>query len=104
MFGLFAMHVSDTWLYCVTIHSCVAIPHCVGMFSCVSNSVSRYILTHRKTHAWSENASKNSKQRREGIISFCTLPSGRRPMLPGNTQNSMVRAGFSSKCKTQEGV
>ena len=48
-------------------------------------SVSRCILTHRKTHAWSENASKNSKQRREGIIIFCTPSSGGRPMLPGNT-------------------
>ena len=35
MFGLFAMHVSDAWSmdYCVAIHSCVAIPHCVGYSS-----------------------------------------------------------------------
>ena len=47
---------------------------------------------------------KNSKQRREGIISFYTPPSGGRPMLPGNIQNSMVRAGFSSERKAQERV
>jgi len=88
----------------VAIHSCVVIPHCVGISSCVSSSASRCILTHRKTHAWSENASKNSKQRREGNISFYTPPSGGRPMLPGNRQNSMVRAGFSSERKAQERV
>jgi len=55
----------------------------------------------QKIHAWSENASENSKQ---GIISFCTPPSGGRPMFPGNTQNIMVRAGFSSKRNAQERV
>ena len=83
MCSLFAIHVSDAWStrvddniggllefnlhasvsYCVVIHSCVAIPHCVVISSCVSSSASRCILTHRKTHVWSENASKNSKQR-----------------------------------------
>ena len=58
MFGLFAMHVSDAWSYCAAIHSCVAIPHCVNISSCVSSSASRCIPTHRKTYAWSENASK----------------------------------------------
>jgi len=100
MFGPFAMHVSDAWSCCVAIHSCVV----VGIYSCVSISASRCILTHRKTHARSENASKNRKQRREGIIGFCTLPSGGRPMLPGNRQNGIVRADFSSKRKTQEQV
>ena len=91
-------------MYFVAIHSCVSIPHCVGISSCVSSFVSRCILTDRKTHAWSENASKNSKQRREGIISFCTPPSVGRPMFLGNTQNSMVRASLSSKRKAQEWV
>ena len=86
------------WECVKDIQSCVAIVRCIG----VSCGTSRCILTHRKTHAWSENASKNSKQRREDIISFCTPPSGGRPMLLGNTQNSMVRAGFSSKRKAQE--
>ena len=62
MFGLFAMHVSDVRSYCVVIHSCVVIPHCIGISSCVSSSASRCILTHRETHAWSENASKISSR------------------------------------------
>ena len=92
------------WESMEDIQSCVAIVRCVGVFCGVGSSVSRCILTHRKTHVWSENASKNSKQRRKGIISFGTPPSGGRPMLPGNTQDSMVRAGFSSKRKAQEWV
>jgi len=31
--SVFAMHVPDAWLYCVAIHSCVAIPHVIGISS-----------------------------------------------------------------------
>ena len=51
----FSLHASVS--YCVVIHSCVVILHCFGISSCVGSAVSRCILTHRKTHAWSENAS-----------------------------------------------
>jgi len=44
--------------------------------------------------------------RREGRTSlvFVPRPLDGRPMLPGNRQNSMVRAGFSSERKAQERV
>ena len=84
--------------------SCVAIVLCGGVSCGVGSSASRCILTHRKTHVWSENASENSKQRMEDIISFCTPPSGGRPIFLGNTQNSMVRASLSSKRKALERV
>jgi len=55
------------WECVEDIQSCVAIVHCVSVSCGVGSSASRCILTHRKTHAWSENAPSNSKQRREGI-------------------------------------
>ena len=44
------------WECVEDIQSCVSIVHCVGVSCGVGSSVSRCILTHRKTHAWSENA------------------------------------------------
>ena len=40
----------------------------MGISSCVGSAASRYILKNRKTHKWSKNALKNSKQGRVGII------------------------------------
>jgi len=90
----------------VVLRSALALPfHIALVFLRVSAVLLQGAYSHTgKTHAWSENASKNSKQRREDIISFCTLPSGGRPMLPGNRQNGILRAGFSSKHKAQERV
>jgi len=45
------------WECVEDIQSCVAVVHCVGVSCGVGSSASRCILTHRKTHAWSENAS-----------------------------------------------
>jgi len=63
------------WECVEDIQSCVTIVHCVGVSCSVGSSASRYILTHRKTHAWSENASQNSKQRRE-VICLATFRTG----------------------------
>ena len=49
MFGLFGMHVSDAWSYCLSIHSCVVIPHCVGISSCVS-SLLQCAYSHTEKH------------------------------------------------------
>ena len=76
--------------------------HIALVFLRVSATLPQGAYSHRKTHAWSANASKNSKQRREGIIGFCNPRSDGCPMLLRNRQNDMVRAGFSSKGKAQE--
>ena len=85
--GLLEFNVHAT----VVIHSCVVILHCVGISSCVGSAGARYILKHRKTHAWSENASLNSKQRREGrATSFKTLGTGQGVMYA----NQVVKIEF----------
>ena len=45
------------WECVEDIQSGVVIVRCVGVSCGVGSSGSRCILTHRKTHAWSENAS-----------------------------------------------
>jgi len=55
--GLSEINLHSAVSYCVTILSCVAIPHRVGMSSCVGSSASWCILTNRNTHARSESPS-----------------------------------------------
>ena len=80
--GLLEFNLHASVSYCVVIRSCVVILHCLGISSCVGSAAARCILKNRKTHAWSENASKNSKQRR-WVSSVKTLVMGRGVMYAG---------------------
>ena len=53
----------------IVLSSTLALSFYIAVISSrVGSAPSRYILKNRKTHAWSKNGSKNSKQRRVGII------------------------------------
>ena len=58
---------TNAWSYCVAIHYALSF-HIALVFLRVSASLRQGAYSHtEKTHAWSENESKNSTQ---GIISF----------------------------------
>ena len=89
----------------IVLPSTLALPfHIALVFLRVSAALLQGAYSHTEKHMRGRGQRMRQKIASRGIISFCTPPSGGRPMLPGNTQDSMVRAGFSSKRKAKERV
>jgi len=79
--------------------------HSALVFLRASESLLQGAYTHTEKHMRGPRM-RQKIGNREGRTSlgFYTLPSDRRHMLPGNRQDVMERAGFSSKRKTQDWV
>jgi len=71
MFGLFAMHVSDAWSYCVVIHSCVVIPLRWYFFVC--QQLCFKVHTHTEKHMRGQRKRQKIVSR-EGRVSSVFAP------------------------------
>jgi len=90
----------------IVLPSTLALPlHIALVFLDASAALIQGAYSHTEKHMRGQRLRQKIVSR-EGRASsvFAPRPSVRRPMLPGNRQNSMVRAGFSSERKAQERV